>query len=175
MDVDGESNGYPWWACLCCGFFSLFASSERSAGSAAISSDDAVSRDSNVLARHLSASPAEFEPGYEYEVFLSFRGPDTRKGFTDFLYNALVDAGIRTFLDDEALLKGEQVGPNLLEAIKQSKVSVSIFSRGYASSKWCLKELAQMVECRNSAGQMIIPIFYDVAPNEICIKDCRSD
>ncbi|PKI65700.1 hypothetical protein CRG98_013889 [Punica granatum] len=89
MGVDCGSNGYPWWACLCCSFFSLFPSSERSAESAATSSDDAISRDSDVLAEHLSASSAEFELGYEYEVFLSFRGPDTRKGFTDFLYNAL--------------------------------------------------------------------------------------
>ncbi|KAF8036089.1 hypothetical protein BT93_C1935 [Corymbia citriodora subsp. variegata] len=37
------------------------------------------------------AAPAS---GCMYQVFLSFRGPDTRHGFTDFLYNDLVDVGV---------------------------------------------------------------------------------
>lgn len=91
---------------------------------------------------------------YEYEVFLSFRGPDTRKGFTDFLYHAFLDAGIRAFRDDEDLRIGEEIGGKLLQAIEQSKISVPIFSKNYASSKWCLKELAFMLE-RKKKGKHI--------------------
>ncbi|XP_056174254.1 disease resistance protein RPV1-like [Syzygium oleosum] len=105
--------------------------------------------------------------GYDYEVFLSFRGPDTRAGFTDFLYTSLKDAGIRTFKDDEELRVGEEFAPELLQAINQSKISIPIFSKGYASSVWCLKELVQMVECQKTGRQKIIPIFYDVAPSEV--------
>ncbi|KAI9215660.1 hypothetical protein POPTR_T002968v4 [Populus trichocarpa] len=36
-------------------------------------------------------------PEGAYDVFLSFRGEDTRKTFTDHLYTALVQAGIHTF------------------------------------------------------------------------------
>ncbi|KAL3727548.1 hypothetical protein ACJRO7_032307 [Eucalyptus globulus] len=105
--------------------------------------------------------------GYDYEVFLSFRGPDTRAGFTDFLYTSLKDAGIRTFRDDEELREGEEFGPELLQAFEQSKISIPIFSKGYASSVWCLKELVKMVECQKTKGQKIVPIFYDVAPSEV--------
>ncbi|KAL7235619.1 hypothetical protein ACSBR1_019001 [Camellia fascicularis] len=42
-----------------------------------------------------------------YHVFLSFRGKDTRKTFTDHLYTALVQAGFRTFKDDEDIESGE--------------------------------------------------------------------
>ncbi|KAI6693109.1 hypothetical protein NL676_020819, partial [Syzygium grande] len=56
--------------------------------------------------------------GYDYEVFLSFRGSDTRATFTDHLYTRLKDAGIRTFKDDESLRKGEEFAPELLQAIK---------------------------------------------------------
>ncbi|KAL3727571.1 hypothetical protein ACJRO7_032326 [Eucalyptus globulus] len=105
--------------------------------------------------------------GYDYEVFLSFRGPDTRAGFTDFLYTSLKDAGIHTFRDDEELRVGEKFAPELLQAIKQSKILIPIFSKGYASSPWCLKELVQMVECQENGRQKIIPIFYDVAPSEV--------
>ncbi|XP_056166467.1 disease resistance protein RPV1-like [Syzygium oleosum] len=105
--------------------------------------------------------------GYDYEVFLSFNGSDTRAGFTDFLYISLKDAGIRTFKDDEELGVGEEFAPELLQAINQSKISIPIFSKGYASSVWCLKELVQMVECQKTGRQKIIPIFYDVAPSEV--------
>ncbi|KAM7465845.1 hypothetical protein LguiB_013407 [Lonicera macranthoides] len=103
----------------------------------------------------------------EYEVFLSFCGKDTRYGFTDFLYTSLRDAGVRTFRDDNELRVGEEIGSELLNAIKDSKILIPIFSKNYASSKWCLIELAQMVECQAERGQMIFPIFYDVDPYEV--------
>ncbi|XP_059644003.1 disease resistance protein L6-like [Cornus florida] len=106
-------------------------------------------------------------PGGEYDVFLSFRGPDTRLTFTDFLYTYLEDVGVRTFRDDNELRRGEEIGPELLKAITESKISIPIFSRNYASSKWCLRELAQMVECRRTLGQLILPIFYDVEPSDV--------
>ncbi|KAK3417813.1 hypothetical protein EUGRSUZ_H03785 [Eucalyptus grandis] len=112
---------------------------------------------------HEMATPS----GYDYEVFLSFRGPDTRVGFTDFLYTSMIDMGIRAYKDDEDLRKGEEFGPTLLQAIEQSRISIPILSKGYASSVWCLKELVKMVECRKTKGQKIMPIFYDVAPAEV--------
>ncbi|KAK9292758.1 hypothetical protein L1049_020738 [Liquidambar formosana] len=43
-----------------------------------------------------SASASASAAAGAYEVFLSFRGGDTQKGFTDFLYTDLVHRGIRT-------------------------------------------------------------------------------
>ncbi|KAI3421575.1 uncharacterized protein J3R85_012080 [Psidium guajava] len=105
--------------------------------------------------------------GCDYEVFLSFRGPDTRKGITDHLYTRLIEAGVRTYKDNEDLRIGEEIGPELLEAIEQSKISIPILSKSYASSKWCLMELTKMVECRKKKGQIIMPIFYYVNPSEL--------
>ncbi|KAF8018998.1 hypothetical protein BT93_H3774 [Corymbia citriodora subsp. variegata] len=102
-----------------------------------------------------------------YEVFLSFRGPDTRRDITDILYNSLIDAGIQAYRDDEELRVGEEIGPELLQSIKHSKISIPIFSKEYAASKWCLMELVQMVECKEKWGQKIMPIFYDVEPSEV--------
>ncbi|XP_039156074.1 disease resistance protein RPV1 [Eucalyptus grandis] len=104
---------------------------------------------------------------HDYEVFLSFRGPDTRQGFTDFLYRSLKRVGIRTFRDDDELPMGGKIGPELFEAIEQSKILIPIFSKGYASSEWCLNELVRMVECQENERQKIMPIFYDVAPSEV--------
>lgn len=100
-------------------------------------------------------------------MFLSFRGKDTRKNFTDHLYIALTDAGINTFRDDNELPRGEDLSSELLKAIQGSRISVVVFSRNYAASSWCLEELVKIVECRRTARQLVLPIFYDVDPSDV--------
>ncbi|XP_056174647.1 disease resistance protein L6-like [Syzygium oleosum] len=114
-----------------------------------------------------SPSSTSMSFGYDYDVFLSFRGPDTRSGITNVLYTRLLGARIHTFKDDEELRVGEEFGPELLKAISQSKIAIPIFSKGYASSKWCLDELVQMVECSKTSRQKVMPIFYGVTPAEV--------
>ncbi|XP_056162462.1 disease resistance protein L6-like [Syzygium oleosum] len=118
-----------------------------------------------------SSSPTETKTtltGNHYEVFLSFRGPDTRDGFADHLYNGLVDAGICAFRDDEELRQGEEIGPDLSAAIKNSKILIPILSVNYGSSKWCLDELVQIMECKNdNTGIIVLPIFYKVKPADV--------
>ncbi|KAI5312072.1 hypothetical protein L3X38_041245 [Prunus dulcis] len=48
---------------------------------------------------------------WKYQVFLSFRGEDTRRGFTDYLYRQLDWRGIRTFRDDPDLERGTDINP----------------------------------------------------------------
>ncbi|XP_056162413.1 toll/interleukin-1 receptor-like protein [Syzygium oleosum] len=105
--------------------------------------------------------------GNDYEVFLSFRGEDTRKNFTDYLYTSLISAGIHVFRDDNELRVGEEIGPELLYNITQSTISIPIISKNYASSKWCLCELVQMLKCKRSRGQIVLPIFYKVQPSHL--------
>ncbi|XP_059430323.1 disease resistance protein RPV1-like [Corylus avellana] len=104
---------------------------------------------------------------WNYDVFLSFRGEDTRKTFTDHLYTALMNARIRTFRDDDELPRGEHISTELIKAIQGSKVSIVVFSKGYASSSWCLDELVEIIRCKNSIGQTLLPIFYDVNPSYV--------
>ncbi|CAN1264419.1 Disease resistance protein L6 [Linum perenne] len=126
-----------------------------------------------------SESPAENQPSaassssnsalpVEYEVFLSFRGPDVRANFANVLYKFLDRFKIRTFLDNEELRKGEIIAPSLEKAIKESKVYIPILSQGYASSKWCLQELALMVKCcKQGDDRIILPIFYMMEPRDV--------
>ncbi|KAI6705478.1 hypothetical protein NL676_008440 [Syzygium grande] len=108
----------------------------------------------------------------DYEVFLSFRGPDTRQGFTDCLHQGMQDANIRVFFDEEELHVGKEIGDELPMAIEKSKIYIPIFSKDYASSAWCLRELAHMVECKKSkpSEKEIMPIFYDVEPRDVKLK-----
>ncbi|KAM5575904.1 hypothetical protein ABKV19_014712 [Rosa sericea] len=102
-----------------------------------------------------------------YDVFLSFRGEDTRKNFTDHLYTNLIKKGIHTFRDDEELKRGESISPNLLKAIEGSRYVIVVFSQNYADSSWCLDELAKVAECRRAMGQTVLPVFYHVDPSDV--------
>jgi hypothetical protein len=113
------------------------------------------------------ASTSLSGPHCNYDVFLSFRGKDTRKNFTDHLYSALVRLGIHTFRDDEELPRGKTISTELLSAIHGSKISIVIFSEGYASSRWCLDELVEIVHCKNTKGHTFFPIFYHVEPSDV--------
>jgi hypothetical protein len=103
---------------------------------------------------------------WKYDVFVSFRGEDTRNNFTDHIFGAFHRKGIVAFKDDTKLKRGEHISSELLKAIEGSHVLIVIFSRNFASSTWCLQELAKIAEC-NVLGQTVLPIFYDVSPSEV--------
>ncbi|XP_024178195.1 TMV resistance protein N-like [Rosa chinensis] len=103
---------------------------------------------------------------WKYDVFLSFRGEDTRKGFTCYLYHELQRRGIRTFRDDPQLERGTAISPELLTAIEQSWFAIVVLSPNYASSTWCLLELSKILECMEERGT-ILPIFYEVDPSHV--------
>ncbi|KAJ4949864.1 hypothetical protein NE237_026717 [Protea cynaroides] len=112
--------------------------------------------------------PTTFTTGSSsYDVFLNFRGEDTRKNFTGFLNLVLKHRGMDVFFDSKKLWTGEAIGPALHKAIEGSKIFIPVFSEGYAHSKWCLLELVQIVRCHISKGQMVLPIFYHVKPSHV--------
>ncbi|XP_023757844.1 TMV resistance protein N isoform X3 [Lactuca sativa] len=114
-----------------------------------------------------SPAPVISSQSWKYDVFLSFRGEDTRKTFVDHLYMALEQQGIYTYKDDETLPRGNSIRPSLLKAIEESQIAVVIFSENYADSSWCLDELACIMKCKKTKGQIVMPIFYDVDPSEV--------
>ncbi|KAL6210067.1 hypothetical protein ACLB2K_021005 [Fragaria x ananassa] len=119
------------------------------------------------IASSSSSSPPPPIPRWIYDVFLSFRGTDTRNGFTDFLYNTLKQKGINTFRDNEELERGKEIAPELLKAIEESRYTIVVLSENYADSSWCLDEVAKVVECMKLMGQTVVPVFYHVDPFEV--------
>ncbi|CAL8997898.1 unnamed protein product [Prunus brigantina] len=104
---------------------------------------------------------------WEYQVFLSFRGEDTRKGFAGHLHEALSGDGIRAFLDDNELKRAEFIKTQLEQAIDGSMISIIVFSESYADSSWCLDELVKIMECRERLGQQVFPLFYNVDASDV--------
>ncbi|XP_048436903.1 disease resistance protein Roq1-like isoform X3 [Pyrus x bretschneideri] len=109
----------------------------------------------------------ESAPRWKYDVFLSFRGVDTRKGFVSHLYHELCNRqGITTFMDDRELEGGTSIPSELPSAIYKSQIAIVVLSPNYASSKWCLKELTTILKCME-ARNSILPVFYETDPSDV--------
>ena len=54
-----------------------------------------------------------------------------------------------------------------MQAIEGSQIFVIVFSKNYASSTWCLRELEKILDCVIVPGKRVLPIFYDVDPSEV--------
>ena len=104
---------------------------------------------------------------HEYEVFVSFRGRDTHKSFTAYLFAAFDRKRIRAYRDDVDLPRGGEIRPELLKAIETSRIAVVVFSKNYATSSWCLDELVKILECKRLLNQSVMPIFYDVSQSMV--------
>ncbi|CAJ2671262.1 unnamed protein product [Trifolium pratense] len=102
-----------------------------------------------------------------YHVFLSFRGEDTRKGFTDHLCASLERKGITTFRDDKDLERGHFISQKLINAIQDSMFAITILSPDYASSTWCLDELQMIMKCSSNNNLQVLPVFYGVDPSDV--------
>ena len=115
------------------------------------------------------ASYSSFSPSFthqaknsdQFDVFLSFRGEDTRFGFVSHLCKALRLQNIHTFIDND-LGSGEVISAVLLKTIENSTWSIIVFSENYASSAWYLDELTKIIEWRKNK---ILPIFYNMDPS----------
>ncbi|KAK9080178.1 hypothetical protein SSX86_001853 [Deinandra increscens subsp. villosa] len=104
---------------------------------------------------------------HEYDVFMSFRGEDTRTAFVSHLYDALTRNDIRTYKDDKSLEVGNPIASELLQAIETSRIAVVVLSSNFATSKWCLEEIAKIVDCMKQGKLIVVPIYYHVSPSEV--------
>ncbi|KAK1427115.1 hypothetical protein QVD17_15798 [Tagetes erecta] len=114
------------------------------------------------------------QKSFKYDVFLSFRGEDTRKNFVDHLHQALTKKGINTFKDDERIEKGEKISEQLIKSIENSRFYIIVFSKNYASSSWCLDELVKIMECQKTSEHTAYPVFYDVEPIQDDVDDIEQ-
>lgn len=104
---------------------------------------------------------------WNYDVFISFRGEDTRKTFVSHLHKALVTRGISTFKDDRNLEMGDFISVEIHRAIQTSRFAVVVISENYANSGWCLDELQLVMELVERKEMEVVPIFFVVNPSDM--------
>ncbi|XLR11448.1 hypothetical protein S83_039386, partial [Arachis hypogaea] len=120
------------------------------------------------IGREMYMKESSIEPQQRpYDVFLSFRGKETRSKFISHLYASLENAGIYVFKDENGLARGENLSISLLKAIGESKTYIIILSPNYAFSRWCLQELEDIMICCKNKTQKVLPVFYHIDPSEV--------
>ncbi|KAG7611160.1 Toll/interleukin-1 receptor homology (TIR) domain superfamily, partial [Arabidopsis suecica] len=99
---------------------------------------------------------------WRYNVFPSFHGGDIRKTFLSHLRKQFNSNGI-TMFDDQGIERSQTIAPALIQAIRESRISIVVLSKNYASSSWCLNELVEILKCKD----VVMPIFYEVDPSDV--------
>lgn len=87
------------------------------------------------------ASSSSSRDSAPYDVFLSHRGPDTKRSFSSWLKQQLEAQGISTFLDDKSLRPGDIAPREMDDAMQTAEWGVIVLSPGFFASGYCMKEL----------------------------------
>ncbi|XP_010474563.1 PREDICTED: TMV resistance protein N-like [Camelina sativa] len=101
------------------------------------------------------------------DIFINHRGIDTKKSISGLLYDHFTSLRLNTFLDSKSLKPGDKIFGEIDAAIKTCEVGIAVFSPRYCDSYFCLHELTLLMENK----KRVIPIFWDVKPSELCVKD----
>lgn len=100
------------------------------------------------------------------DVYPSFSRQDVSKTFISQLLVAIKLKSIITCENNE-MDSGQLCSPLLVQVIRDSRISIVVFSKRYASSSWLLNELVEIAKCREELGQIAIPFFFGVGPSEV--------
>ncbi|XP_010494541.1 PREDICTED: vesicle-associated protein 1-4-like [Camelina sativa] len=101
----------------------------------------------------------------QYQVFINFRGEKLRDRFLGFLVDALLEENVNVFIDDHEL-RGKDLD-HLFNRIEESRVALTIFSKNFTESRWCLDELAKIKECVEEGSLTVIPIFFKMKTDDV--------
>ncbi|CAN1184572.1 Disease resistance-like protein DSC1 [Linum perenne] len=113
-----------------------------------------------------SAPDQHYTREWDYDVFVCFRGKDTRRLFTSHLAGHLRRRSIRPFTD-EKFDRTENIDVDLVKVLERSAMSVVIFSESFAESSYCLDEVASIAQRVERFGHRVLPVFYGVEPEEV--------
>lgn len=110
----------------------------------------------------LAPDPRPLKDGQKFSVFLSYQSVNRKWVIS--LYDALVRAGHKVFLDQKELVSGGKLRRTLEGAFGASAGGVLIWSRAAADSEWVREEYDAMQDrVKNGDGFCFVPVKLDGA------------
>ncbi|XP_054785960.1 disease resistance protein L6-like isoform X2 [Prosopis cineraria] len=106
-------------------------------------------------------------PGHDVSILSFEEAYSDSNIFVGDLYEALYESNINAFKDVGSSEWSEDSGPIALRAIKESRISIIVFSESDAYSEWCLDALVMILDCVKTKGKLVLPVFYNVDPSEV--------
>jgi tetratricopeptide (TPR) repeat protein len=97
----------------------------------------------------------------EWDVFLSYRSSNRQWAMA--LRDQLVEANFRVFLDQFALLPGQELDASLDEYLSRSGSGVLVLSKDVASSDWVQNERRKMEKLRAERQGSALPFNFVIA------------
>ncbi|XP_052724683.1 disease resistance protein RUN1-like [Vigna angularis] len=117
----------------------------------------------------LSSSSSSFltsEPHFIHDVFINFGGEEIGRRFVSHLHSILLQSQVKTLISQENLHEGIKLEEHM-RAIGHTKITIIVFSKSYIESTWCLLELEKIIECHETFGQIVLPVFYEIDPSDV--------
>lgn len=112
--------------------------------------------------RPLPAPSGPFgDPPFKWDVFLSYRSVDRRWAMA--LYDQLVAANFRVFMDQFVLHPGVDLGLTLAEALSKSASGVLVLSEASRDASWVRAEYTKMHTLREQRKSTNLPFNYVIA------------
>jgi len=105
-------------------------------------------------------------------VFINFGGEEIGKKLVSHLHSVLSQAQVKTLIKEENLSEGMKLEEHM-GAIAVSKIAIIVFSKTYTESTCCLLELEKIIQCLETFGQVVLPIFYEIDPSDV--RDQKGD
>jgi tetratricopeptide (TPR) repeat protein len=98
---------------------------------------------------------------FEWDVFISYRSSD--RVWAIALYDQLVAAGYRVFLDQFVLINGVDLAKSLSDTLDKSVSGVLLLSQDANGSNWVQSEAAKMRRLREDRHATTLPFNYVIA------------
>ncbi|XP_047152833.1 disease resistance protein RUN1-like [Vigna umbellata] len=91
------------------------------------------------------------------EVFIHCLEDDIHENFVSHLRSGLLQAGV-----EPSLVAVGVLSEKFMPSITRFQIGIVVFTKAYIESSRCVEDLERIIECHETYGLMIIPVFYDI-------------
>jgi hypothetical protein len=104
------------------------------------------------------------------DVFISHASEDLRAVALP-LKQALVDAGLTVWLDDDELRPGARLRESIAQGLARCRIGVVILSPAYFAKQWPRDELHALMAREEAGHKALVPVRHDVSAAEVTAHD----